>query len=45
MTDEEKRMLAGEQEEAVMRKWGAAEEEINRVPALEDVVVVNHNRG
>ena len=45
MTDEEKRMLAGKQREAVTKKWGAVEEEINRVPTLEDVAVVNHNGG
>jgi len=31
--------------EAVMRKWGATEEEIKEAPAPEDILIVNHSGG
>ncbi|MGD0486751.1 MAG: acetyl-CoA acetyltransferase [Syntrophorhabdales bacterium] len=37
--------IAPQFREAVMRKWGASEEEIRNMPAPEDILVVNHSGG
>ena len=37
--------IAPQFREAVMRKWGAAEEEIENLPPREDILVVNHSGG
>ena len=37
--------IAPQFREAVMRKWGASEEEIKAVPAPEDILVINHSGG
>jgi acetyl-CoA C-acetyltransferase len=37
--------IAPQFREAVMRKWGATEEEIKNLPSPEDILIVNHSGG